>query len=173
MESSNVYSSATLERTINIPFQYLTDNIKSMLETYIKKTYEGKCNVEGYIKKDSSTIVTISSGILNGNLIEFATTFDCLLCTPVEGMTLKCLTDNVTKAGIKASIPGGESPMTIFIVRDHHHMLKEFASINVGDTIDVRVIGKRYELNDKDISVIAEYIPSKKTGNQKKLVFKD
>ena len=172
MESSNVYSSATLERTINIPFHYISDNIKPMIENYIRKTYEGKCNVEGYIKKDSSTIVNLSSGILKGNVIEFATTFDCLLCTPVEGMYIKCKTDNVTKAGIKASIPGGESPMTIFIVRDHHHMLKEFASIKEGDIIDVRVIGKRYELNDKDISVIAEYIPSKKTGNQKKLVIK-
>ena len=88
-------------------------------------------------------------------------------------MTLKCVADNITKAGIKASIPGGESPMTIFIVRDHHHLLKEFSSIQVGDIIEIRVIGQRYELNDKDISVIAEYIPSKKGGKQTKLVFKD
>ena len=173
MESSNVYSSATLERTVNLPFHYISDSIKSMIETYIKKTYEGKCNVEGYIKKDSSTIVNLSSGVLNGNTITFAVTFDCLLCTPVEGMHFKCVTDNITKAGIKASIPGDDSPMTIFIVRDHHHMLKEFSTIQQGDIIEVRVIGKRYELNDKDISVIAEYIPSKKVGNQKKLVFKD
>ena len=51
--------------------------------------------------------------------------------------------------------------------------MKEFSSIQVGDTIEVRVIGHRYELNDKDISVIAEYIPSKKSVKQPKLVFKD
>ena len=88
-------------------------------------------------------------------------------------MTFKCVADNITKAGVKASIPGDDSPMTIFIVRDHHHLLKEFSSIQVGDTIEVRVIGHRYELNDKDISVIAEYIPSKKSVKQPKLVFKD
>ena len=88
-------------------------------------------------------------------------------------MTFKCVADNITKAGIKASIPGGESPMTIFIVRDHHHLLKEFSAIKVGDTIEIRVIGQRYELNDKDISVIAEYIPLNKIAKQPKLVFKD
>ena len=173
MESSNVFSSATLERSIHIPFHYVGNNIKEILEKYLKKKYEGKCNVEGYIKKDTITIVNYSSGVLNGEFIDFVVTFDCLICTPVEGMTLKCVADNITKAGIKASIPGGESPMTIFIVRDHHHLLKEFSAIQVGDIIEIRVIGQRYELNDKDISVIAEYIPSRKSGKQTKLVFKD
>ena len=88
-------------------------------------------------------------------------------------MMIKCVADNVTKAGIKATIPGSDSPMTIFIVRDHHHMLKEFSAIQAGDTIDIRVIGQRYELNDKYISVIGEYIPSKRPGKPNKLVFKD
>ena len=32
---------------------------------------------------------------------------------------------------------------------------------------------QRYELNDKYISVIGEYIPSKRPGKPNKLVFKD
>ena len=47
------------------------------------------------------------------------------------------------------------------------------AAIQAGDTIDIRVIGQRYELNDKYISVIGEYIPSKRPGKPNKLVFKD
>lgn len=173
MDAVNVYTSATLERTVYIPFEYVNGNIKSILEKYIKSKYEGKCNVEGFIKKDTSSIVTYSSGILNGNSITYVITFDCQLCTPVEGMVFKCVADNITKAGIKASIPGGQSPMTIFIVRDHHHMLKEFSTIKVGDTIEIRVIGQRYELNDKTISVIGEYLPSKRPVKPSKLVFKD
>ncbi len=168
-----VYLPGTIERTVHIPFQYIGENIKELLEKFLKKKYEGKCNVEGYIKKDTITVINYSSGVLNGEAIDFVVIFDCLICTPVEGMTFKCVADNITKAGVKASIPGGDSPMTIFIVRDHHHLLKEFSSIQVGDTIEVRVIGHRYELNDKDISVIAEYIPSKKSVKQPKLVFKD
>ena len=169
----DVYTPATLERTVHIPFHYVDNNMKSTLEKYIRSLYEGKCNVEGYIKKGTSNILTYSSGVLNGSYIDFALTFDCQLCTPVEGMTIKCVADNITKAGIKASIPGSDSPMTIFIVRDHHHMLKEFSAVQVGDTIDIRVIGQRYELNDKYISVIGEYIPSKRPGKANKLVFKD
>tara|TARA_B100001758_G_scaffold36350_3_gene27654 strand:+ start:10546 stop:11070 length:525 start_codon:yes stop_codon:yes gene_type:complete len=173
MESNNVFAPATLERTVRIPFEYVTDNMKSMLEKYIRSQYENKCNVEGYIKKDTSTIVNYSTGILNGDSIDYAVTFDCLLCIPVEGMIIKCVADNITKAGIKASISGENSPMTIFVVRDHHHMLKEFTAVQVGDAITIRVIGQRYELNDKFISVIGEYIPSKRVTKQSKLVFKD
>ena len=48
--------------------------------------------------------------------------------------------------------------------------------MKVGDKIKVRVIGQRFELNDKYISVIAELIEDKaaKYGNKKKkLVIKD
>ena len=86
---------------------------------------------------------------------------------------LKCIVDNITKAGIKASIPGEDSPIIVFIVRDHHHRLKEFSTLKVGEMIDVRVSGHRYELNDDYISVIGEYIPANKGGKQPRIVFKD
>jgi len=51
--------------------------------------------------------------------------------------------------------------LVIFIARDHHFQNAYFNNINESDIIHIRVIGQRYELNDKFISVIAEIIVPK------------
>jgi len=60
------------------------------------------------------------------------------------------------------------SPLIIFIARDHHHQSKYFSTRKEGDIINIKIIGQRFELNDKYISVIAtliepKVIPTKKT----------
>ena len=91
-------------------------------------------------------------------------------------MLFKCEAINITKAGIRASIVNETpSPLTIFITRDHYYNNKYFSSIEEGNDIIIKVIGCRYELNDKYISVIAELIESKihKRGKKKpRLVLK-
>ena len=52
------------------------------------------------------------------------------------------------------------SPFIAFVARDHHFQIKDFASIKVDDEIMIKVVGIRYELNDKYISIIGEFIPS-------------
>ena len=69
---------------------------------------------------------------------------------------------NITKAGIRAETDEQSSPVVVFIARDHHHNNETFSEIKVDDSINMRVIGIRYELNDKYISVIGEYVETKK-----------
>ena len=58
--------------------------------------------------------------------------------------------------GIRAETPDQPSPVVIFISRDHNYNSPLFAQVQVNDEIKVRVIGQRYELNDKYIAIIAE-----------------
>ena len=44
----------------------------------------------------------------------------------------------------------------MFIARDHHYNSESFNEIKEGDKFTARVIGQRFELNDKYISIIAE-----------------
>ena len=53
------------------------------------------------------------------------------------------------------------SPVIVFIARDHHYQSKYFSSKQEGDNIVVKVIGQRFELNDKYISIIATLIEPK------------
>ena len=91
---------------------------------------------------------------------------------------MNCVAKNITKAGIRADIesPDGDSPVVIFIARDHHYNSDYFSSIKENDKIKIRVIGQRFELNDKYISIIAELIQPKRrkdiTKKKPRLVLK-
>lgn len=154
---SSIYSKAMITRSIQIPIKYVGKNIQETIEKNIGKLFEGKCIVEGFVKPGSSKIITHSSGMVNGVNIQFEVVFECQVCCPVEGMLIQCVAKNITKAGIRAdSSDETPSPVVIFITRDHHYMNAQFSTIQEGDKFLARVIGQRYELNDKYVSVIAE-----------------
>ena len=85
-------------------------------------------------------------------------------------MVINCVARNITKAGIRADIetPDNKSPVIIFIARDHHYNSDYFSSIKENDNIKIRVIGQRFELNDKYISIIAELIQPKRRKDVKR-----
>ena len=161
----DIYSDALLTHVLEIPMNVVGSGIKDKLEKKLRATIEGKCISEGYIKPNSIKVLTYSSGkIYDGNKIHFETTFECKICLPVEGMIMNCVAKNITKAGIRADIDSqdGNSPVIIFIARDHHYNSDYFSSVKENDKIKIRVIGQRFELNDNYISIIAELIQPKR-----------
>ena len=158
-----IYSRGLISRTIVLPITAIGKNMKETLEENIKTNFEGKCLVEGYIKPNSANIISNSSGlIVRGNYISFEVIFECEICFPVEGMLINCVAKNITKAGIKAeSASEVPSPVIVFIARDHHFNIDYFNQIKEGDKMNVRVLGQRFELNDKFISVIGELVKPK------------
>jgi len=158
-KKNNLFSKNILSRDIHLDFNLVAENIRENLEIKLKNDLEGICTVEGYIKKNSIKVLTYSSGVLQSTNVVFQVNFECKICRPIEGMKIKCNVVNITKAGIKA-IYGGElnSPVIIFIARDHNYNNSYYATIKDNNDIQVRVIGVRYELNDENISVLAELI---------------
>tara|TARA_B100000035_G_scaffold315453_1_gene336396 strand:- start:8434 stop:9024 length:591 start_codon:yes stop_codon:yes gene_type:complete len=145
-----------LSRKTSIPLKYIGDNIKSILNKKLLQDLEGKCTIEGYIMPSSVNVLSYSSGTIEGADVIFHVVFECNIINPVEGMLISCEVENITKAGIKAKIPGEISPLVIFVARDHNFMSSKFNNVNEKDMIVIKVIGQRYEINDKYISVIAE-----------------
>lgn len=160
-KKSNLYVLSVITRKVAIPYQYIGSNLKEIIQKQLQKQLEGKCSIEGYVRTNSVRILTYSSGILKANNIMFDVVIECLLCTPVEGMTLNVKVVNITKAGLRCDAVGEESPLDLFVARDHHFTSKDFAKIKEGETISVKVLGQRYEINDPKISVIAELVKTK------------
>lgn len=158
-----IYSRALITRKIMLPINAIGSNIKEIIEKNISATFEGKCLIEGYVRPNSSKIITYSSGkIERGVNILFEVVFECEVCYPVEGTKISCAAKNITKAGIRAeSADSVPSPVVVFIARDHHYNNAYFSTIQEGDKFEVRVIGQRFELNDKYVSVIGEIITPK------------
>lgn len=151
-----IYMQNILTRKIVIPFVLLGSNIKELLSQKISELYEGRCIKEGFVKKKSCNIISYSAGIIKDKNVIFDVMFECLICRPAEGMKFRVIVKNITKAGIRAEYKEKDSPVVVFISRDHVYKNKYFASINVNDQIHIKVIGVRYELYDKFISVIAD-----------------
>ena len=164
-----IYSRCLITRKIVLPIISIGKNLQEVIEVNIKSSFEGKCVVEGYIKPNSSKIITYSSGIIErGNGISFEVVFECDVCFPVEGMLIQCVAKNITKAGIRAeSATDVPSPVVIFIAKDHHYNVPQFADIQEGDKLNIRVIGQRFELHDKYISIIGELVKEKDFTQQK------
>jgi DNA-directed RNA polymerase subunit E'/Rpb7 len=158
-----VYSRCLITRKIGLPITTIGKNLTENIEENIKANFEGKCVVEGYIKPNSSKIISYSSGMIQrGNNVLFDVVFECDVCFPVEGMLITCIAKNITKAGIRAeSDVDVPSPIVVFIAKDHHYSVAHFTEVKEGDKITVRVIGQRFELNDKYISIIGELIKEK------------
>ena len=155
---STIYSRCLITRNIVLPITSIGANIRETINRKIHDNYEGKCLVEGFIEKNSTKIVSHSSGLIQrGTNITFVVVFECNACFPVEGTLISCIAKNITKAGIRAEssdeIP---SPIVVFIARDHHYNSEQFNEIKEGDKFTARVIGQRFELNDKYVSIIAE-----------------
>jgi DNA-directed RNA polymerase subunit E'/Rpb7 len=168
--NQTVYTRCLINRKIVLPITSIGKNLQEVIEENVKANFEGKCLVEGYIKDNSCKIITYSSGIINrGNYISFEVVFECEVCFPVEGMNIQCVAKNVTKAGIRAeSASEVPSPIVVFVAKDHHFNVPHFAEIQEGDKINIRVIGQRFELNDKYISIIGELIKDKPDYTQQK-----
>jgi hypothetical protein len=160
----NLYNQMLITRRMPISIVNIGNTIKETLEKAIAQQIEGKCIVEGYIKPRSVEVITFSSGLVTGANVIFEVVFQCDVCSPVEGMHIKCIAKHINKAGIRAEINESPSPVVIFIARDHNYNSPLFAEVKENDEVKVRVIGQRFELNDKYISIIAEIIDSTGEG---------
>jgi hypothetical protein len=87
--------------------------------------------------------------------MQITVVFECDVALPFIGDVLECIVENKTHAGLKCRMDGEASPYVIFVARDHHHTLGRFASISEGDTINVTIVGQRFDVHDKFISIIA------------------
>ena len=153
-----IFTRGLITKKIILPINNIGKNIKQTIETYLKANYEGKCQIDGFIRPGSCNILSYSCGtIFEGNKVSFDVIFDCYLCFPVEGMLIECITTSVTKAGVRwESNEFVPSPIIAFLAKEHHQGDKMFNAIKERDKIIVKVIGQRFELNDPNVSIIGE-----------------
>ena len=68
----SIYSRGLISRSVVLPITAIGKNIKETIEENIKYNFEGKCLVEGFVKPNSTNIITYSSGLITrGSFINF------------------------------------------------------------------------------------------------------
>ena len=163
---NSLYHSTCIRRKLCIPFSAIPNFncVEDHLTQVISNEMDGRCIAEGFVKPGSCRARSCSIGTFAAGNIVFDMEIECLLCCPKEGAIMNCIAKTVTQAGIRAHALSEPSPVVIYISREMHdtsttRMIANSTmdSIKPGDAIQVRVVGKRFELNDKQVSVIGEW----------------
>jgi DNA-directed RNA polymerase subunit E'/Rpb7 len=161
-----VYIPSILTTKLVLHITKIGKNIKQTLEKKLVQKISNKCISEGFIKPQSVKIQTYSAGIVPmSSNITYMVVYECMVCFPVEGMVIEAKVKNITKAGFRCEVTdeSGNMPVIVFIIREHSVINEVFNSVKEEDTINVKVIGVTFELNDPYISVIGEL--AGKAGN--------
>ena len=152
-----VFDSVTLTRTVSVTMVDLCRDLDDVLRTQLK-SLEGICGKDGYIKCGSTTLLSSTCPDLKGNVASTSVQFTCQVANPDVDAILTAVVEHNTRAGITARFDSDTDPFTIFLVRDHHLTIPHFVDFVKGDRIKVKVIGKRFEVNDEKISIIATIV---------------
>jgi len=154
-----LFISTTIKSSLSIEPKDLNSTLNKKIIKRIKQDVEGKCIKNGYVRKNSVKLVKRSLGQsltshFNGNVI-FHVEYLVDLCNPLEGAIIECSVINSNKMGILAVINGVEdSPLNILLAKQHHINNPEFEDLRDRDIIKIRVLGKRYEFGDSQITII-------------------
>jgi hypothetical protein len=172
--NTSIYSKCLITKPVVLDIKLIKGDLRETLKSAIASAFEGKCAVEGYVKPNSCEIISYSCGVVErGNTICFVVAFECMICFPVEGQDIECVVKNITKAGVRAEVfmpPDSteKSPIVVFVARDHYYKEDIFSNVKVNESVVVTVIGQRFELNDKYVSVIGKLktnVTQKKSTN--------
>src|SRR3990167_10596498 len=105
---STKFKKAKLKKTVILEPKDLHVNYRDKIVYNLKKNLEGKCIPrEGYIKKNSIEVISISVGKLDssdfsGNVM-FDVVFTCEITIPIQDIVLSCLVRQKNKIGLTAS----------------------------------------------------------------------
>jgi|TARA_B110001469_G_C9590257_1_gene292901 DNA-directed RNA polymerase subunit E'/Rpb7 len=156
----NLFTKDTIKKSIAIEPKYINNKLEDYILKRLKDTFENKCLKYGYIKPNSIKIIKRSIGQVlashfNGNIL-YNVEFIVEVCNPLEGQIIDIVVKNVNKMGILGDIPDEEdSPLNILLARQHHVENERFHNLKVGEVIQGKILGKRFEYGGSQISVIA------------------
>jgi len=122
----------------------------------LKMNFEGKCSAEGFIQRNSITIVNYSLGRSNyiKGGVDYDVQFQADVCMPHAGQIFKAPVTVRSKVGIHAETP----PIKVLIPRDLHIGNADFESVKVDEVIEFEVIGSSFKQQDRDIIVVAKLL---------------
>lgn len=147
-----VYERRELRRNVVVPSRYLQRSIAPSLLGQLKMTAEGKCGMEGYIAKDSITILSHSLGRVNtlDEGVSYRVHFQADVCIPHPGQQFRVPVMFRSKIGVHCEL----DPMKILLPRDLHLGNTDFDAIQENEEIDIEVVGSQFQQQDTYIYVL-------------------
>ena len=153
----------------------LNSNFDDVIKTKMKENLEGLCSRFGYIKPGSLQIIKRSAGLFGKQHFNGYIRFDLLCkgeaCNPPQGLVVEAIVKNKNALGLLAEssmfINGEKIPVLDIIVPKKSNGIAseiDLDEVQTGDSIYIMVMGKRYQLNDTNISIIGRAVKQPNTN---------
>jgi DNA-directed RNA polymerase subunit E'/Rpb7 len=156
LKLDDIYFYTTIKKRISLNPRYLDENFTAYIEKIIKNTIEGRCIKEGYVVPNTVIILKRSIGNMNNNQFNGNVVFDVTIGAKICNIPVNCVIKANIKKLNKLGILAELGPLMIIVPKEIHQNKEPFKDINIGDEIDLLVIGKTFNLNSKIISVYAK-----------------
>ena len=145
-----------LEKKVRIDSKFLQRNMQASILAQLKMNYEGICSAEGFIERNSITLLNYSLGRTNFTKggADYDVKFQADVCLPHPGQKLKARVTVRSKVGIHAETP----PIKVLIPRDLYFGNDEFAKIEEGQDIEFEVVGSQFKQKDTEIIVVGKLL---------------
>jgi hypothetical protein len=145
-----------LSKKVHIHSKFLQKNMQASILAQLKMNFEGRCSAEGFIQRNSITIVNYTLGRLNyiKGGADYDVQFQADVCMPHTGQKFKAPVTVRSRVGIHCETP----PIKILIPRDLHIGNTDFENVNIGDDIEFEVVGSRFKQQDHDIIIVAKLL---------------
>jgi len=168
MNVPEYYSTQILTTTINIEPRNIKGDINKLVLFNLKNRYEGVCNKDGYIEKDSIEIINRSIGMIkiidNVSYVTYHLTYKAIVISPSIGDRISCVISSNNKMGLIGFIKNKEtdsiedSPFIIIIPREYFSDESDIDDININDKVNVEVDNFRTKYLSNQIQVVAKPI---------------
>ncbi len=156
LTKNDIYFYTQIKKRVSLNPRYLDENFPAYIEKIVKNNVEGKCIKEGYVVPNTVIILKRSIGNMNNNQFNGNITFDITIgakvCNIPVNSVIKASVKKINKLGILAEL----GPLMIIVPKEIHQDKEPFSKINIGDEIDLLVIGKTFHLNSNIISIYAK-----------------
>lgn len=152
-----------LTKKVRIHSKFIQKNIQASILSQLKMNYEGHCSSEGFIRRDSVTVLNYSLGrsnpIVDG--VDYHVTFQADICLPHPGQRFKASVKLRSKVGLHAEI----TPLKVLIPRDLHFDNEYYDEVKLESDIEFDVVGCQFKQKDTEIIVLGKLV-----GEHKRVV---
>lgn len=164
--SSDEFAQHLIENTKNTKNNSKQLNyIDALVLDKLKKKYEGQCSNDGFILKNSIKIQKRSNFNFPVDSLRLHYTTNVVwtaqICCPRTETHVECRILSKNKIGMLAILENEKSPIVILIPNDLAKSQEEkerLKNVQEHDTVFVEILGKKFELHDTKIMIIARMI---------------
>lgn len=174
----DVFVKSLLMDRVRLAPSEVAKDYKDTVAAKLRAKIEGKCSRHGYVRPNSVDIARIQPGTLrmfslNGDVM-YTVYYKALVCNPAVGSIVEAKVTNTNKFGILAEVqidvsdehgaPKKTTVLEIIVAKQG-----AFASdinlntVEAGDVVNIEILGKKFELNDRRISSFGKIV--KKTAD--------